>query len=230
MQERVILKVGSEGGTLTLVENGKTPPRFSARLADQSMLLLDEGPAVKKRSEWMTWSKALEALGTYPWTRLYPLETAPEYCKRIWALVRAEAENIEPSHLERWAEVCGIAPEIAHRAARKTRPSAKKAARSKSPPPHPVELVRIEGDTSVFIEAKIDPKGALEISGQEFGAAPSAVFGSSEYEYFLTVHAKDKDALLLALLEALYKNDPRAVSRLEELAASKKIKTECFSP
>jgi hypothetical protein len=92
-----------------------------------------------------------------------------------------------------------------------------------------VELVRVQGPTSIHIEAAIDEKGDLVLSGQDVGQAPREVFGNSDLEYFLTVRREHKDALLLALLEQLYRDDGRAVSRLRDVLAAKGIPGEFFS-
>ena len=92
-----------------------------------------------------------------------------------------------------------------------------------------VELVRVQGPTSIHIEAKINDKGDLVLSGQDTGEAPKEFVGDSDLEYFLTVRREHKDALLLALLEQLYRDDGCAVSRLRDLLAAKGIPGEFFS-
>ena len=68
----------------------------------------------------------------------------------------------------------------------------------------PVKLVRIGGDTSIYIDVCINEKGDLLFSGQDIGDAPEEIFGDSDYEYWLTVPASEKDRLLLALIEKHY--------------------------
>jgi hypothetical protein len=92
-----------------------------------------------------------------------------------------------------------------------------------------LELVRLQGPTAIHVDAAIDDKGDLVLSGQDIGHAPREVFGKSDSEYFLTVRREHKDALLLTLLEQLYRDDGRAVSRLRELLAAKGIPGEFFS-
>ena len=92
-----------------------------------------------------------------------------------------------------------------------------------------VELVRVQGPTTIHIEAKINDKGDLVLSGQDIGQAPGEVFGNSDLEYFLTVRREHKDALLLTLLEQLYRDDGCAVSRLRDVLAAKGIPGEFFS-
>ena len=63
-----------------------------------------------------------------------------------------------------------------------------------------VKLVARPGETSVFIDAEIDAKGNLVLSGQDIGKAPKEWFGDSDYEYWLVVAALDKDHVLSILL------------------------------
>jgi hypothetical protein len=95
--------------------------------------------------------------------------------------------------------------------------------------PLKVILVEQRGETSIHVSAAILENGDLELSGQDVGKAPSAIFGDSDYEYWLTVPAAHKDALLLALLEALYQGDPRVVSKLKAMLEDKKIPCEFFA-
>ena len=63
-----------------------------------------------------------------------------------------------------------------------------------------VKLVARPGETSVFIDAEIDEKGDLVLSGQDIGKAPKDWFGDSDYEYWLVVAASDKEHVLSILL------------------------------
>ncbi len=63
-----------------------------------------------------------------------------------------------------------------------------------------VKLVAHRGETSVFIDAEIDEKGNLVLSGQDIGKAPEEWFGDSDYEYWLVVAASEKDRILTMLL------------------------------
>lgn len=74
------------------------------------------------------------------------------------------------------------------------------------------------GDTHVHLSLEVSGEtGALVLSGQDLGSAPEAVFGEREHEYFVTVKAEHKDALLLALLGERLAGDPRAATKLSEL-------------
>jgi hypothetical protein len=76
------------------------------------------------------------------------------------------------------------------------------------------ELYRQEGDTPRTIRVSIDHHGDLEVGSHDFPgplARPFAAGGASEYEYFATVPAAEKDSLLLALVLERYKGNPDAV-------------------
>ena len=91
------------------------------------------------------------------------------------------------------------------------------------------DLLHLEGPTAIHVDAAINEKGDLVLSGQDIGQAPREVFGNGDLEYFLTVRREHKDALLLALLEQLYRDDGCAVSRLRDVLAAKGIPGEFFS-
>jgi len=63
-----------------------------------------------------------------------------------------------------------------------------------------VKLVARPGETSVFIDAEIDEKGNLLVSGQDIGKAPKDWFGHDDYEYWVVVAASEKDHVLSILL------------------------------
>ena len=93
----------------------------------------------------------------------------------------------------------------------------------------PIKLVRRGGSTSIYIDMSIDENGNLLFSGQDIGSAPDEIFGDSDYEYWLTVPAAEKDRLLLALLEKHYAGDALVVSTLRELMESKQIPCSFYS-
>jgi hypothetical protein len=108
-----------------------------------------------------------------------------------------------------------------------------------------VKLVASRSETSIFIDAEIDEKGNLVVSGQDIGKAPKEWFGEEDYEYWLVVAASDKDRVLpilleraaggeqfrpagdasedekdwalLAVIEKMYRGDLRVVSALRDL-------------
>jgi hypothetical protein len=93
----------------------------------------------------------------------------------------------------------------------------------------PIKLVMQGGSTSIHIDVRIDDSGDLLFSGQDIGDAPEEIFGDSDYEYWLTVPASEKDRLLLALLEKHYAGDALVISTLRELMESKQIPCSFFS-
>ena len=92
-----------------------------------------------------------------------------------------------------------------------------------------IELVRQDGSTSIFIDVQIKKNGDLLFSGQDIGDAPMEIFGDSDYEYWLTIPAKEKDRALLALIEKHYSGDVMVISKLHELMESKQIPCEFFA-
>lgn len=114
-----------------------------------------------------------------------------------------------------------------------------------------VELVKVTGATSIFIDAAINEGGDLVISGQDVGEVPRAAFGDSDYEYWLTVRGEHKDAMfralrelagsgppspetgsdagLLELLARLYGGDALVVSKLQALLEAKGVPCEFFT-
>jgi len=93
----------------------------------------------------------------------------------------------------------------------------------------PIKLVSQGGSTSIHIDMRIDENGDLLFSGQDIGNAPEEIFGDSDYEYWLTVPASEKDRLLLALLEKHYAGDASVVSTLREFMESKNIPYNFYS-
>ena len=86
-----------------------------------------------------------------------------------------------------------------------------------------IKLFSQGGSTSIHIDARITEEGDLLLSGQDIGEIPEQFFGDSDYEYWLTVPASEKDRLLLALLEKHYGGDSCVISSLRELMESKDI-------
>ena len=86
-----------------------------------------------------------------------------------------------------------------------------------------IVLVDIGGRTSVHIDATINNAGNLVFSGQDIGEAPSEYVGDSDYEYWLTIPAKEKDSFLLALIEKMYLNDSGLITNVSELLDAKGI-------
>ncbi|MDF1538091.1 MAG: hypothetical protein P1Q69_04230 [Candidatus Thorarchaeota archaeon] len=89
-----------------------------------------------------------------------------------------------------------------------------------------VNLVEERGETSVFIDAEIDADGRLIITGEDIGKTPEEFWGDSDYEYWVAVEPDQKDRVLLALIETLYKGDMQVVSKFRNLLSEKGIPSE----
>ncbi|MFC1948511.1 hypothetical protein ACFLXY_11405 [Chloroflexota bacterium] len=69
-----------------------------------------------------------------------------------------------------------------------------------------VKLFEERGETSIFIDAEINNRGDILISGQDLGKAPMEYFGDLDYEYWLTVKRQDKKVVFEALIEHCNQN------------------------
>ncbi|KQC03982.1 MAG: hypothetical protein APR53_04210 [Methanoculleus sp. SDB] len=67
-----------------------------------------------------------------------------------------------------------------------------------------VKLFEERGPTSRFVYAEILDTGDLVISAQDVGEAPRTMYGDDDYEWWVYVRAKDKDWVLLGLIEAVF--------------------------
>jgi hypothetical protein len=114
--EEIIVKVGAEGGDLTLYGarsgNGWL---FSLNVFDCTSLLLDEddggGPAIQHRSSpVISWSDAIALLDRYPWAKLHPLAVHPEFRKKVWNEAQRRLDHNGDNHgaLNRWREICEV--------------------------------------------------------------------------------------------------------------------------
>jgi hypothetical protein len=75
-------------------------------------------------------------------------------------------------------------------------PNHRRTTKPKEPPK--VKLFETKGSTSVTIWADVFEDN-IRVGGEDFGEAPSAVWGSSSYEYGVAISKKDKPKLLEAL-------------------------------
>ena len=74
-----------------------------------------------------------------------------------------------------------------------------------------VTLLSNRGETSRFIQVKIDEEGDLIFSCQDVGKLPKQLYDDEDYEFWVTVRSGDKDRLLLHLIESIYKGNFFAV-------------------
>ena len=81
-----------------------------------------------------------------------------------------------------------------------------------------VTLVDSEIDgTKVFVEVYVSAEsGDVVMAGQDLGAAPQRAFGASEYEYFLSIPAAEKDRLILQLMHQVFGGEERTRSAIAE--------------
>lgn len=121
----VVLKVGAEGGDVTLVGrqalNGAW--QFARATEDQTEFLLGDADAIWcSESAWVDgWEAALTLMDRYPWAMLYPLTVHPEFVDRVRVAIEERLSKREPSpHAEhardKWERVLGEA--VASRASR----------------------------------------------------------------------------------------------------------------
>ena len=112
----VIVKVGAEGGSLTLVgikaANGW---RFRAIRNESTLydLLSEEdreGLVFRDESDWVdSFDASLALLDKYPWHLLIPLQVHPDFRRQVWTAVeeRYRTDKREgPDRLDRWDRLC----------------------------------------------------------------------------------------------------------------------------
>ena len=85
-----------------------------------------------------------------------------------------------------------------------------------------VELAQKRGDVSDYVDAVIQDDGRLQVIRNSFGP------GDYETEVTAAVAKEDKDRLLLALLERVFRGNLGAVEEFRDLARSKDIPVSWF--
>jgi len=116
-QSKIILEVGSEGGSLTIL--GKRDPggewkfvikRNETALCDMLPVEEQSGLVFCESSGWVdSLAEVLVLLDRYPWHRLCPMTVHEEFRQAILDAVvsRYKADGYERAHrLSRWEEVC----------------------------------------------------------------------------------------------------------------------------
>jgi hypothetical protein len=114
-----ILKVGAEGGGISMVREVAGSERFRVVMTDHTPTFLDDddgGRPIRRDSGWVaSWEEAVKFLGTWPWPMLRPLFVDPQYAKRVLeAIPKAAAEKHLPTErlpMEHWLKACGNVPE-----------------------------------------------------------------------------------------------------------------------
>lgn len=109
-ETEVIIRVGTEGGAVTLLgERTASGWIFARHVIDQTPLMIDE-ECIEHQSEFVdSWPAALALLSRYPWTALYPLEVHPEFRQQTLGVVEAACVNQgngQQRTLQQWMEVC----------------------------------------------------------------------------------------------------------------------------
>jgi hypothetical protein len=94
--------------------------------------------------------------------------------------------------------------------------------------PQPVTLMEpTPGVTSFRITAAIShANGDVIVHGQDQATGSVTHFAASEYEWFLTIPAAEKDRLLLELLAAVFAGQPDARDRMAKWLGERGIKFE----
>jgi hypothetical protein len=113
MAAEVILKLGAEGGEITLVGmKGANGWRFR-KITDEStlydLLSEDDRPSEFRPQDWIDesdWGDSWEELLGRHWHRFVPLEVHPDFRDRVWAAVQRRIPADEDYRLARWQRQC----------------------------------------------------------------------------------------------------------------------------
>jgi hypothetical protein len=107
----VILELGAEGGSLTLL--GKQTERswvFYRHVSDWTPELIGEGRIENDSPAVHSWEVALGLLDKYNWHKLTPLIVDPGFSDRVWSAVRDRFENDRPREINRCSGGCAREP------------------------------------------------------------------------------------------------------------------------
>ena len=105
----VVLEVGAEGGSVTLVgrENDDGEWRFARITIDQTEALFGEAdvevspPPVLRPEDWVDgWEAGLTLMDRYPWVRLHPVTVHPDFVERVRVAVEERLANVDQSSAE----------------------------------------------------------------------------------------------------------------------------------
>ena len=114
---QTVLKVGAEGGSVTLYGQPSAQGWiFNRCVNDQTPLMLDQGEIRHSTTIVGDWPEALKLLDAYPWAMLHPIKVHPQFVEQILAAVsqRIEGSGAQSSRLQRWKRVCdaslGVSP------------------------------------------------------------------------------------------------------------------------
>jgi len=89
-----------------------------------------------------------------------------------------------------------------------------------------VRLLEVRGPTSRFVDAEVREDGSLVVCGQDVGDLPRRMFDDGDYEFWVTVPARAKDDLLLALIESRWAGRDRAVDEFRDFCRERGVESE----
>ena len=108
--KEVIVEVGTEGGSITLLgTHSQGGWVYSMSVDDWSPELIGEERIQHDSNVVDSWEAALKLLDQYPWFKLHPISIHAEFRQQIWCAVQERMQkNTEGSEgpLERWRELC----------------------------------------------------------------------------------------------------------------------------
>jgi hypothetical protein len=116
MDETIIVRVGGEGGAITLFgrQNGTQAWEFRRASSDSSWMLdeeMDPNPPPAPAPVWVkTWNEAVTLLDRNPWAQLVPLSVHADFREEVLVEVTrrllAEPSARTERQMERWLEAC----------------------------------------------------------------------------------------------------------------------------
>jgi len=116
MSDTIILKVGAEGGGITLYGRRNANQKWEfRRVANDSWVLpdvvLNLYPPTPVPVWVKTWKEAVTLLDRNPWTKLVPLSVHSEFREEVLVEVTrrllAEPSKRNKRQMDRWLKVCG---------------------------------------------------------------------------------------------------------------------------
>lgn len=89
-QTEVIIRVGTEGGAVSLLGKRRASGWIFARhVLDHTPLMIDEESLEHQSAFVDSWPAALALLSRYPWMEFYPLQVHPEFRQQTLAAIEA---------------------------------------------------------------------------------------------------------------------------------------------
>ena len=102
-----IVKIGAEGGSITLEGRRDAAHGWQFRLATNERAMWDmlgEKPSPQEEGPWVSsWKEALTLLERYPWPRLHPLVVHPEFREAVLTAIGKHAEG-GPERVRLWRD------------------------------------------------------------------------------------------------------------------------------